>query len=159
MNVPSVLLWGFVATVALTGLMTGSQTMGLTRMSIPFLLGTMITPDRDRALIYGSVLHFLNGLIVAFFYAIVFDALGHATWWIGGIIGTAHGLFILVAALPLLPGIHPRMADERQGPTPTRQLQPPGFLALHYGRRTPLLTLAAHIAYGVIFGLFYTVPR
>ena len=31
----------------------------------------------------------------------------------------------------------------------------PGFLALHYGRRTPLATLFAHLAYGGILGAFY----
>lgn len=28
-------------------------------------------------------------------------------------------------------------------------------MALNYGRRTPLVTLAAHLAYGVILGAFY----
>jgi hypothetical protein len=34
-------------------------------------------------------------------------------------------------------------------------LQPPGFLALNYGRRTPLVTVAAHLLYGAILGAFY----
>jgi hypothetical protein len=62
-----------------------------------------------------------------------------------------------LAILPLLPGLHPRMATERDGPTPTRQLQPPGFMGLHYGRQTPTVELIAHIAYGIILGVFYTV--
>ncbi len=64
-------------------------------------------------------------------------------------------LFILAVAMPLLPALHPRMASEQQGPTPTMQLEPPGFLALHYGRRTPLTVLLAHIAYGALLGAFY----
>ena len=44
MNLPSILLWGFVATIALTTAMAVSHGMGMTRMSIPFLLGTMLTP-------------------------------------------------------------------------------------------------------------------
>jgi hypothetical protein len=35
MNVGSAVLWGFVGTVVLTSLMSGSQGLGLTRMSIP----------------------------------------------------------------------------------------------------------------------------
>ena len=38
MNLPSILLWGFVATIVLTTVMAGSQGLGYTRMSIPFLL-------------------------------------------------------------------------------------------------------------------------
>jgi hypothetical protein len=47
------------------------------------------------------------------------------------------------------------MASEQSGPEPTRMLEPPGFLASHYGRRTPLLVLLAHLVYGVIIGGFY----
>ncbi len=58
----------------------------------------------------------------------------------------------------MLPDLHPRMASERHGPTPTRLLQPPGFLGLHYGLRTPLVVVAAHIVYGVVLGAVYRVP-
>ena len=66
-----------------------------------------------------------------------------------------HGLAVLIAVMPVLPGFHPRMASEHHGPAPTRELQPPGFMALHYGRRTPLIALLAHMTYGGILGAFY----
>ena len=47
------------------------------------------------------------------------------------------------------------MASEQRGPTPTRQLEPLGFLALNYGRRTPLSVVIAHVLYGAILGGFY----
>ena len=58
----------------------------------------------------------------------------------------------LVMFLPLLPHYHPRMASEYDGPGHSRRLQPPGFLALHYGYRTPLTTILAHAVYGAILG-------
>ena len=61
MNLPSILLWGFGATVVLTSVMAGSQHMGLTRMSVPFLLGTMLTPNRDRAMAAGLFAHLVDG--------------------------------------------------------------------------------------------------
>jgi hypothetical protein len=61
-------------------------------------------------------------------------------------------LILLVLLLPMLPHLHPRMATEYQGPGGGRTLQPPGFLALHYGYRTPLTTLLAHAVYGAILG-------
>lgn len=157
MNIGSILLWGFVGTVVLTSLMAASQGVGVSRMSIPFVLGTMVTADRDRAMLAGSVLHFLNGWMFALVYAAAFESLGRATWWLGAGGGAAHGLFVLLVGLPMLPALHPRMASEQHGPTPTRQLQPPGFLALHYGRRTPIATLAAHLVYGAILGAFYRI--
>lgn len=155
MNLGSILLWGSLATVVLTTIMAGSVGLGLTRMSMPFLLGTMFTPNRDRANLVGFGVHLLNGWAFALIYALAFESWGRATWWLGAGIGLVHGLFILVTVLAVLPGLHPRMASERHGPTPTRQLQPPGFMALNYGRRTPLVTLLAHLAYGSILGGFY----
>jgi hypothetical protein len=47
------------------------------------------------------------------------------------------------------------MASERQGPSVTRQLEPPGLLARNYGYRTPLSLAAAHAIFGAILGGFY----
>ena len=66
-----------------------------------------------------------------------------------------YALYVLVASMPALPAMHPRMASEQDGPTPTKQLEPPGFMALNYGRRTPITVILAHLLYGVILGTFY----
>ena len=151
-------LWGFLATVVLTTLLAGSQGLGYTRMSIPFMLGTMFTPDRDRAKLIGFGFHLVNGWWIAAIYAALFHNLGVANGVLGAGAGLAHGLFVLTAVLPLLPGLHPRMASEQRGPTPTRLLEPPGFLALHYGRRTPVIVLLVHVVYGAMLGRFYPLP-
>jgi hypothetical protein len=44
------------------------------------------------------------------------------------------------------------MASEHDDPRPRRLLEPPGFLALHYGYQTPVSVLAAHVVYGAILG-------
>jgi uncharacterized membrane protein YagU involved in acid resistance len=148
-------LWGFVGTVILTTLMAGSQALGLTRMNIPYMLGTMVTPDRDRAKLVGFGLHLVNGWLFAAVYAAAFRSRRRATWWLGALIGLVHALGVLAVAMPLLPAMHPRMASEQQGPTPTRQLEPPGFLARNYGRRTPLSVIVAHVVYGAVLGAGY----
>lgn len=155
MNTRSISLWGFVSTVVLTSLMAGSQAVGLTRMNLPYLLGTMVTPNRDRAKLLGFGMHLVNGWLFASLYAAAFQSWRRATWWLGAVIGLVHAVFVLVAAAVVLPALHPRMASEEQGPTPTRQLEPPGFLALNYGRRTPLSVILSHIVYGGILGAFY----
>ncbi|MDX1624470.1 MAG: hypothetical protein R3199_10880 [Gemmatimonadota bacterium] len=157
LNVASILLWGFVATLILTTVMAGSVALGLSRMSIPFMLGTMITADRNRAPLYGFVGHLMNGWVFAFLYGFTFESLGRATWWLGGAVGVLHALVLLVALMPIFPGLHPRMASEHHGPEPTRALEPPGFMALHYGRRTPIVSIVAHVAYGAILGTFYSL--
>ena len=160
MNLSSILLWGFFATAVLTTCMAASQGLGLSRMSMPLLLGAAFTPDRRRANLYGFVLHMANGFAFALVYALVFESWRRATWWLGALLGLSQALFLLAVVMPLLPAMHPRMASEDYGPDPTRQLEPPGFLALNYGRHTPLATILAHLLYGAILGAFYTLaPR
>jgi hypothetical protein len=149
------LLWGFVATVVLTTIMAASQSLRLTRMNIPYMLGTMLTPDRDRAKLAGFAIHLVDGWLFSLLYIAAFHAWGVASWWLGALIGLVHAAFVLTAGMNLLPGLHPRMASEQRGPTVTRQLEPPGFLALHYGIGTPVTVLIAHLVYGGILGAFY----
>lgn len=148
-------VWGFVATAVLTTMMSVGQGIGLTRMSIPYLLGTMLTPDRDRARLVGIAVHLVNGWIFALAYAGAFHAWGGATWWKGVILGAVHVAFVLAVAMPAMPALHPRMASETEGPTVVRQLEPPGFLALHYGTRTPIAAILAHLVFGAILGASY----
>ncbi|NVB83175.1 MAG: hypothetical protein HOV81_32685 [Kofleriaceae bacterium] len=155
MNWAAWLVWGFAGTVVLTTLMAGTQGVGLTRMNIPYILGTMFTANRDRAKVLGVGLHLVNGWIFSLVYVLAFHVWGGPTWWKGVAIGLVHSAFVLVAGMPALPGLHPRMASEQRGPTVVRQLEPPGFLALHYGARTPISVVLAHVAFGLILGVFY----
>jgi hypothetical protein len=155
MSWTSWLIWGFAATAVLTTLMAGSEGVGLTRMNIPHMLGTMFTSNRDRAKVYGAAFHFLNGWAFSISYVAAFHAAHIFTWWFGALLGVLHGAFVAAVALPVMPGVHPRMASELRGPTVGRQLEPPGFLALNYGARTPISVLIAHVAFGAMLGGFY----
>jgi hypothetical protein len=124
-NLPDAVLWGFVATIVLSTMLAASWGLGLSRMSVTFLLGTMFTPDRRRARLYGLLFHMANGWAFAFLYIAAFESLRLATWWLGVLIGVVHALFVLAVVMPLLPSMHPRMASVEQGPTAVRRLQPP----------------------------------
>lgn len=145
-------LWGFLATLVLTSVLRYSQALQMTRMDLPFILGAALTADRDRAKIAGFLVHLLNGWILAFLYLAIFRAAGRSSWWLGALLGLAHAAFVMGVIVPLLPAVHPRMASETRGPDPTPLLEPPGFLALNYGPRTPLVSAVAHVIYGAILG-------
>jgi len=148
------LLWGLIATVAMTTILYGSQGLGLSRLSLPFLVGTLITADRSRAVVFGFIAYVIGGWLFALLYFRLFVSIGVATWWLGALLGFLHGLFLLVCALPLLPYAHPRMASEHDGPAAGFRLEPPGFMGLNYGRSTPLTTLLAQTVYGLTLGIF-----
>lgn len=155
MNLDQALLWGFGATIVLTTLLSASRALGFTRMDIPFMLGTMFTGSRDKAKWIGFIFHVINGWLFALVYIAAFHSTGWKTLWFGALIGLVHVLFVLIVGMTILPSIHPRMASEKHGPDPTRQLEPPGFMALNYGRQTPLASIFAHLVFGGILGFFY----
>jgi hypothetical protein len=146
-------IFGLLATAALTAIMTGAQLAGRTRLDLPLMLGTIVIPDPDRARVAGFFIHLVNGWGFALGYAAVFAATGEATWWAGALLGALHGAVALLVVVPLLPGIHPHMASERAGLSQGAALEPPGLLGLNYGRETPVVTLLAHVAFGIALGL------
>jgi hypothetical protein len=155
MNWSSWLLWGFVATLVETTISAATQSLGFTRMNLPYLLGSAFTQDRDRAKLWGLIVHLTFGWAFSLIYVFIFQSLGAAGWWRGAIIGTLHALFVLVAVMSVLPGVHPRMASEQHGPESHRMLEPPGFMAMHYGVSTPIAVVASHAIFGAILGIFY----
>jgi hypothetical protein len=146
-------LFGLIATTALTAVMTIAQLAGLTRLDIPLLLGTIVTEDPDKARVAGFFMHLLVGQGFALGYAAVFALLGEATWWLGGLLGLLHVAVALTVLVPLLPGIHPRLASARAGRSSTAALEPPGLFGLNYGRETPAVAIAAHLVYGIALGV------
>lgn len=146
-------LFGLLATSVLTVVMIAAQMAGLTRLDLPLVLGTLITPDPDKARVAGFFIHLAAGQGFALGYAATFAILGQATWWMGALLGLLHVAVAMTVILPLLPGIHPRMASARAGLTSTAALEPPGLLGINYGIQTPLVAVIAHVAYGAVLGL------
>ena len=146
---------GFVGTLVLTTLLRAASEMGLTRMDIPFLLGTAVTADRVRAKAFGYALHFVFGLLFALAYYAIFVVIDRSGILLGAILGLVHALFAGSALVNvLLPVVHPRMGTGFDAAGSAPMLEPPGFLLLNYGRQTPLATIVAHVAYGAIVGGF-----
>ena len=157
MNVHSWLVWGLAATLLMTTISAGAQGIGLTRMNIPFLLGSMLTPNRDKAKLLGFLVHVASGWVFSLIYIFIFQSLGVAGWWRGMVIGLLHGLFVLVAMMSLMPSMHPRMASEQHGPEAGNLLEPPGFMALNYGTHTPMAVMLSHLVFCLVLGAFYHV--
>ena len=149
----SALAGGFLGTLVLTTMVRVAGEMGLTRMDLPFLLGTIVTEDRRLARAVGYVFHFLLGLVFAFAYLGLFAAVGRSSWWLGALGGAVHAVFTATVLVnDLLPVVHPRMATSDTAANEYALIEPPGFLMLNYGRSTFHVTLAAHVAYGAIIG-------
>ena len=153
MSVLGALAGGLLGTFVLTTVLRTASELGLTRVDLPFLLGTAVTKDRARAKAIGYVAHFGFGLLFSLAYAVFFLVVDASGWLLGALLGLAHGLFAGTALVNvLLPVVHPRMGkpwtDARSSPL----IESPGFLMLNYGTGTPVVSLIAHILYGAIVG-------
>ena len=149
---------GFVGTLVLTTGLVAASALRLTRIDLPFLLGTMLAADRTRAKAVGYLLHFLFGQAFALIYYAVFAAIDESGWLLGGVFGLLHGVFAVTALVNiLLPVVHPRMGTSYTAADSSPLLEPPGFLMLNYGRSTPLVTVGVHVIYGAIVGGFLSL--
>jgi hypothetical protein len=158
MSLWGALAGGFVGTLVLTtGLRTANE-LGLTRIDLPFLLGTVVTRDRARAKALGYLMHLAAGELFALVYYAIFAALDTSGALLGALLGLLHGVVSATALVNLLlPVVHPRMGTPLSAADSSPLLEPPGFLLRNYGRRTPIATLLAHIAYGAIVGGFTSI--
>jgi len=149
---------GFVGTLALTTILRAASEFQLTRIDLPFLLGTAFTSDRIRAKAIGYGLHFVAGLVFAAVYYLLFVAIGRNGWAWGAAFGFAHAMFAGTALVNvMLPLVHPRMGSPLTAAPATASLEAPGFLLLNYGVQTPLVTVVAHVAYGALVGGFTSI--
>jgi hypothetical protein len=160
MSVWAALAGGFAGTLVLTTMLRTASEFHLTRIDLPFLLGTAITADRARAKAIGYVAHFIMGQIFALGYYALFLALGRHDWWLGALFGLGQGLFAgTVLINVLLPLVHPRMGTPFSDAGTVALLEPPGFMARNYGPQTPVVSLIAHVAYGTIIAVFLSLAR
>ena len=158
MSIWGVLAGGFVGTLVLTTALRTANELGLTRVDLPFLLGTAVTDDRARAKALGYLLHLAAGEVFALIYYAIFSAVETSGWALGALLGLLHGVVSATALVNvLLPAVHPRMGGPVSAADSHPLLEPPGFLLRNYGRGTPIATLVAHIAYGAIVGGFVSL--
>jgi hypothetical protein len=158
MSVSGALAGGFVGTLVLTTALRTANELGLTRVDLPFLLGTAVTGDRTRAKAVGYLLHLAAGEMFALIYYAIFTAIDTSGWLLGALLGLLHGIVSATALVNiLLPAVHPRMGTTLSAANSNPVLEPPGFLLRNYGRGTPIATLVAHVAYGAIVGGFVSI--
>lgn len=158
MSIWAALAGGFAGTLVLTTVLRTATELNLTRMDLPFLLGTAVTADRGRAKSIGYAAHFGFGLVFALGYYGLFVAVGRHDWWLGALFGLAQslvaGTFLVNVLLPV---VHPRMGTPLSDAGTVALLEPPGFMLRNYGVQTPVVSLIAHVLYGTTIALFLTL--
>lgn len=152
-------IWSLIGSAVMATYLEGAQLLGVTRMSLTFLMGTVVTDDRRRAQIIGYCAYVVGGWLFGVLYALVLGSFPglplYAYIGAGLLAGFCHGLFLIAVFLPLLPVIHPRLTSDYDGPEALTHIEPPGAFGLNYGLATPVSTVAAQTLYGLILGIGY----
>jgi hypothetical protein len=160
MSLSGALAGGLLGTFVLTTVLRMASELGLTRVDLPFLLGTALTENRTRAKALGYVAHFGFGLLFASGYYLIFRMVGSSGWVLGTVFGLVHGLFAGTALVNvLLPLVHPRMGAPWTDARSTPLVERPSFLMLNYGASTPMVSTLAHVLFGAIVGGFTSWGR
>lgn len=159
------LLAGFIGTIAMTAMMKGATTAGMTNMpGMPLILGSMTTDDPDKAKKIGMVLHVvvMGSVVFGTIYAAIFAAVAMSPWLTGLVVGLVHGLVFGVVA-KMMGSTHPKMEGVSSftgdatwtHDTTGIHIAEPGLFAKNYGGITPTGIVVAHALYGLVAGLVY----
>lgn len=144
---------GLVGGVAFLAVVYMGLAIAMTRMNFLHILGTMMAPNGSAGVVYGvgfmahMMLSAVFGLAHAgLLHAIGVDSVGEGIGW-DAVIGTGHGVVILGAMPMMLTMMHPLV---RKG-----AMERPGPAMVGFGAGTPLGSLMAHAAFGVVTGAIY----
>ncbi len=111
MSLVGAIVAGLVATAVMTALMAVAPQMGMPRMDVIAMLGTMVTEEEGTARIIGAVLHFTMGAIFAIIYVWLWvNVIGDPTWLWGLLFGLVHGV-IAGVVMPMMMQMHPPARD------------------------------------------------
>lgn len=145
MNVIGAIVAGVAGTIVISMLMAMGPKMGMPKMAIWEMLGSMFNKDGNNGL--GWVIHFMMGVIFAIVYAFLWNAgIGSTTVGSGLIFGVVHFLIVgvMMGGMPLM------HAGIKAG-----TVQAPGVLMLNNGVMGFMGGLIGHALYGVVVALVY----
>ena len=129
---------GLVATFLMTLVLYSIHWRGFANADMLRALGSILTRSEQTALIPGTVLHFLFGIVFAFIYVGFWSSLPISALWtylaLGAIFGLGHGLVVSFALVVLVAEHHPLERFQRVGM---------GVAVAH---------LIGHVVYGLVVG-------
>lgn len=137
-HIRDAIIAGSTGRMAMLLLIYAGPLLGLPRIDVVSMLGSLAAPNKQDAVTLGGAIHFSMGILFALIYAALWSAgVGSPTWWWGLIFGAAHGIVVILLLLVVM-RIHPQMSE------------------LFNGLLVMVAILLNHIAFGVVVALVYS---
>ena len=139
------LIGGFFATAAMTMLMYAAPMMGMPKMDIATLLGSMFLSSPTPAFLVGMAIHLMMGtLLFPVIYHFTLQPVSGTGRSQGIVLGTILWAVANLMVMPMMGAVHPLV---KSGMMPA-----PGLLMLNLGILAPMGSLMGHLLYGVVLG-------
>ncbi len=142
------IVWGIVATAAFTLFSMMGKAMGMTRMDLADLMGSMfVQPHTGASRMIGLTVHHVNGALLGIGYAYFLALTALPAGWLTGLLW---GVILTPLAMLLMSSIgavHPAIRAGQQ--------DDPGTAGTNFGKMTPMGMLLGHLVYGVVLGALY----
>ena len=99
-HIRDAIIAGSTGRMAMLLLIYGGPLLGLPRIDLVSMLGSLAAPNKQDAVTLGGAIHFSMGIFFAMLYAGLWSiGIGSPTWWWGLIFGTIHGLLLILILL------------------------------------------------------------
>jgi uncharacterized membrane protein YagU involved in acid resistance len=137
---------GIVGTIVITMVMAMAPKMGMPKMDIVGMLGSMFSPEGNRTL--GMVIHLMMGIVFAVIYALLWNAgIGTVGLLWGAVFGAGHWL---VAGV-MMGGMSMMHAGVKAG-----TVEAPGVFMVNSGGMMAFMGgLIGHVIFGLVVALVY----
>lgn len=137
-----------VATFAMLALMVMGKKMGMTRMDLNDLVGSMfVRPGSSRSKAIGAGMHLMDGALLGIAFAYGIALLGWVATWATGLLWGVILWMLAAILMSSIGAVHPAM---RRGDE-----EDPGPAAINFGPMTPVGSLMGHAVYGIVLGGLY----
>lgn len=146
-NLVAAVIGGLIATAVMTAMMTMAPRMGMPRMDMPGLLGSVFGAPGNRMM--GLAMHFMMGVVFAIIYALLFTVVSDLSVVVLGVIfGIVHWL-IAGFMTGMMPMMHQGI---KSGDVPA-----PGMYMSSMGVMGFMGGLMGHVVFGLVVGIVYQV--
>jgi hypothetical protein len=146
MNILSAVIAGVVASLVFSIVLAMAPKMGMPKMDIVSLLGSMFSAKTNLAL--GWMMHLMMGIVFALIYAFLWsNGIGAATWLGGLIFGAVHWLIVGVV-MGMIPMMHVGIKSGA--------VKAPGLWMTNNGGLMAFMGgLVGHMIFGITIALVY----
>lgn len=146
MNILGAIIAGISGTIVMTMVMVMAPTMGMPKMDIVGMLGSMFSADSNRMM--GLVMHVMMGVVFAIVYALLWNAgIGTVGLLWGLLFGAGHWL-VSGAMMGSMSAMHAGVK--------TGTVTAPGMYMMNNGGMMAFIGgLVGHLIFGLVVALVY----